>query len=249
VANTYYQHNQNLNVAYESARLQRGTSPNISIATNGTQLLAGIAKGDPQALQWLDNYVAQLKKIAAANPNLPVYATIDQEFKVRVRVGSITGESADPLVYGKALDIFFKKAKAAAPNLKPTYWIVGWDRAFEGSVGTKFTTPPSAILFDPYANTGSDTFASIAKADIDWIKSQPFYVGQTIALAEIGMPVAFGDASLARFYTDARKQMANLGLEWAVLFNRTKDENYKISTGTYPNAVNAFSNSLQQRTG
>jgi hypothetical protein len=248
VASTYYQTTNKLNQTYEGARMKRGTSPNIAITTKGTQYLAGIASGDPTAIAWLDNWVSQLKQLAAVNPKIPVYATLDQEYRVKVRLGQITGESANPDVYGRALVVFWKKLHAAAPNLKGTYWFVGYDRAFEGEVGTQFTTKPDAILWDPYANTGSDTVTSICKADVDWIKAQPWYVGQTLALAEFGMPVSLGDTALGNFFTNVRGQLDALGIDWAVLFNRSKDNDNQIAGRTdgqtFPKAVNAFSNSM-----
>jgi hypothetical protein len=249
VANTYYQPKQNINLAYETARINRGTSPNLTITTKGTQLLAGIAKGDAEALAWVDNYVAGLKKLAQVDPDVPVYATLDHEFRVKTKQSYVTGESAKPEVYGKALSVFFKKANAAHKNIRTTYWIVGYDRAFEGTVGNAFTVNPDVAVFDPYANTGSDTVASITRGDLSWIKSQKWYTGQEIGLGEFGMPVKNGDANMAKFFTDVRSQLKAQGIEWAVFFNRTKDNNHKITTGAYPKAVAAFSKSIQSKNG
>ncbi len=249
VANTYYQPKQNVSIAYETARIQRGTSPNITITTKGTQLLAGIAKGDAAALTWLDNYVAGLKKLAQVDPNVPVYATLDHEFRVKTKQSYVTGESADPAVYGKALDVFYKKAAAAHKNIRTSYWIVGFDRAFEGTVGDQFTVNPDAIMFDPYANTGSDTVATITRGDLAWIKAQDWYVGQEIGLAEFGMPIANGDANMAKFFTDVRSQLKAQGIEWAVFFNRQKDNDHAIigrnDGKAFPQSVVAFSKSIK----
>jgi hypothetical protein len=249
VANTYYQSNQSINLAYETARIKRGTSPNLTITTKGTQLLAGLAKGDAKALVWVDKYVAGLKKLAQVDPDVPVYATLDHEFRVKTRQGYVTGESAKPEVYGKALDVFFKRANAAHKNIRTTYWIVGYDRAFEGAVGSAFTVKPDVAVFDPYANTGNDTIASITRGDLAWIKSQRWYNGQEIGLGEFGMPVKNGDANMAKFFTDVRGQLQAQGIEWGVFFNRTKDNNHKITTGGFPKAVAAFSKSIQSKKG
>ena len=250
VTNTYYQYNSNLNMTYETARINRGTSPNISISTNGTQLIAGVAKGDPSAIAWLDGWIAKLAKLAAVNPKVPVYATLDQEMRVRTRMGKITGESADPQVYGKALDVFFKRANAAHANIETTYWFVGYDRTFEGAVGTSFTRKPDAILFDPYANGPSDTVTSITKADMTWIKSQPWYGGQTVGLAEFGMPVANGDAAMSNFYKNVPSQLQGMDIDWAVLFNRMKDNDHQITHRpdgkVFPQAVSSFKTSMGQ---
>ena len=243
VASSYYQPTQAVNVPFESARIERGTSPNITMTTKGTQYLAGIADRDPTALAWLDRYVAGLRAIASVDPRTPVYATLDHEYRGKVRRGEITGGSADPAVYGEALSVLYRKARAAAPNIETSYWMVGYHRAFEGAVGEAFTTLPTTIMFDPYADAPNDTIASITFADMAWIKAQPWYVGQPIALAEFGMPVEFGDAAMAEFFTDVRPQLDALGIEWATFFNRSKNLDTKITTGDYPEAVAAFTRS------
>ena len=249
VASSYYQHNQELDLTYEGARMKRGTSPNIAISTKGTQLLAGIATGKPEAVAWLDEWIQALSHLARVDPSVPVYATLDQEFAAKVRRREITGESADPLVYGKALDIFFRRANAANPHLHTTYWIVGSDRELEGRIASVFTTSPEAILFDPYANVATDTVASITAADMAWIQDQTWYDGQTIGLAEFGMPVRHGDSALAHFYEDVPSQLAELGIDWAVLFNRRKDNDHQITHRPdgvrFPQAVATFSESME----
>lgn len=249
VANSYYQYDQKLDLAYESARMRRGTSPNIAISTKGTQLLAGIARGEPQAMAWLDGWIHQLAKLAKVDSTVPVYATLDQEFKVKVSRGYITGKSADALVYGKALDEFFKRANAKNADLCTTYWIVGYDREFEGKVATAFSMNPEAILFDPYANAATDTVTSITADDMTWIRSQTWYDGQTIALGEFGMPVRHGDKALANFYKDVPSELSEIGIAWAVLFNRLKDNDHQITRRPdglqFPKAVDSFSKSMR----
>jgi hypothetical protein len=50
VANSYYQPNQQkLSLSFETSRINRGISPNITIATKGTQTIAGIVNGDSTA--------------------------------------------------------------------------------------------------------------------------------------------------------------------------------------------------------
>ncbi|CUR59414.1 exported hypothetical protein [metagenome] len=250
-ASTYYQVNQRIDQDYEQARMARGTSPNITITSKGTQYLAGIANGDLVATAWLDRYVSDLRTLALSHPTVPVYATLDHEFRVKVNQGQVTGTSALPAVYGKALSMFFAKADAAAPNIRTTYWFVGYDRAFEGAVGDVFAqagnADPDYVVFDPYANTASDSIGSITSADISWIKAQPWYLGQPLALGEFGMPVAHGDAALRVFYTDVRQKLRAAGLEWGILFNRERDNNHKITTGAFPQAVAAFGASLRAK--
>ncbi len=246
VASSYYTAGQNLKMSYETARIRRGTSPNLTMTTKGTQLLAGIANGDPDAIAFLDAYVGQLATLAAVDPTVPVYAALEHEFRAKVKQGLVTGPSADIAVYAKALSLLIAKAHAASPNIQVAYWMVGYDRAFEGAVGSDLTERPDVITFDPYANGGSDTITSICTADLSWIRSQPWYDDQPIALSEFGMPVKNGDAALARFYTNVRPQLDALGLSWAVFFNRPTDNDHEITTATnaYPNAVRAFSASL-----
>jgi hypothetical protein len=50
---------------------------------------------------------------------------------------------------------------------------------------------------------------------------------------------------MARFFTDVRSQLKSVGIEWGVFFNRTRDNNHKITTGAFPKAVAAFSSSLR----
>lgn len=192
------------------------------MTTKGTQLLAQIARGDADAIAWMDEYIASLKQLAQVSPSVPVYATIDHEMKAKARQGLITGESAKPEVYGKALNVFLQRAKKAHPNIHTTYWMVGYDREFEGTVGKQFTTLPDVIAFDPYANSAGETFDSITKSDLAWIRAQSWYQGQPIALAEFGMPVSNGDAALAKFFTGARSEFARLGIAWGVFFNRPR---------------------------
>lgn len=111
-------------------------------------------------------------------------------------------------------------------------------------MGSAFTTRPDAILLDPYAHRPTDTITSIAAADLAWIRAQSWYTGQPLGFGEFGMPVRFGDSALAAFYTAVRPQLRRLGVRFAVLFNRSRDNNHKITTGAYPEAVAAFSSSL-----
>src|SRR3954464_5577290 len=83
LASTYYQGNQIGNiVAAETPRIRKGISPLITITTiGGTTTLNQIAAGQTA---WLDQYVAALKSLAAVDPSVPIYATLDHEFEVKV---------------------------------------------------------------------------------------------------------------------------------------------------------------------
>ncbi len=247
VASSYYQPDQAIDVYAESERIRRGTSPNITVSTKGTQLLAGIANGDPAALGWLDRYVAELRTLAAVDPSVPVYGTLEHEFRAKTTLGLVTGPSAEPAVYGRALSAFYRRLHSGPvlDNLYGTYWFVGYDRPFEGAVADAFTVLPDAIEFDPYANGPSDSLITICTEDLDWIRTQSWYTGQPVGLGEFGMPVENGDAALQKFYSDLRPQMRQLGLTFAVLFNRPRDNNHEITTGLLPGAVSSFSASLR----
>lgn len=253
VANSYYQSGTLIsakNLAYEVERIKRGTSPNLAVSTKGTQLVAGIANGDAAALAWLDKWIAVLVQLAKVDPKVKVYGTFDAEHRGHVKAGELTGASADPAVYGKALQVFFDRIAATGlPNLVATWWLIGYDREFEGRTSAAFKTAPPLVVFDPYANTPADTIATITKADIAWFKSQPWWKdGQPLALGEFGMPVRNGDEGMGAFFADLRGQFKQAGLSWGVFFNRERDNDHKIIDRTdgrqFPKAVAAFSGSL-----
>jgi hypothetical protein len=249
VSNTYGQPNQRINQKFEAARLARGTSPNITWTTKGTKRLEGIASGDPTALAWMKQYVDDLVAVAKTAPDRNVYGTLDHESAVKVKRGEIT---SDTQVIGRALAVFCQEvASRKQANLKSTYWVAGYDRTIEGAIGAAIKANggrPDYHLTDPYAHKATDTLKSVVSADIAWYKAQPWYDGQPIGLGEFGMMVVNGDDVLAKFYADARGQLASLGLAFGVFFNRQKDNDHAI-TGrtdgkTFPKAVAAFAASL-----
>lgn len=254
VATSYYQSYQAVNVGRERARIRHGTSPNITMTTKGTDLIEVLGTGPRhprfnRAKAWLDRYVRALARVAETDPDVPVYATIEHEFKYKVRTHQVTGRSADPRYYGRTLRRFYAAARKASPHLRVTYWMVadGSDRALEARVPRAFRTPPDAILFDPYADRG-ESLRSITAADVAWIRRQPWYVGQEIALGEFGMRVVAGDPALAGFYAGVDGALRRAGLSWGVFFNRGRDLNTQIagrSDGrSFPRAVAAFRRSL-----
>jgi hypothetical protein len=255
VANSYYQPTQAINVAKETERIRRGTSPNITITTKGTDLIEVLATGSShpkfaEASAWLNAHIDALSRLADVDPAVPVYATLEHEYKVKIRLAYVTGPSADPVNYGRALDLFYKRAHARNSLIRTTYWMVGSDRAVEGTVGEQFTTLPKAILFDPYATgSGTQTVTSIATADLDWIKDQSWYVGQEVGLGEFGMQVVFGDTALGRFFTNVRRQLKTLGISWAVFFNRQRDLDTRIAERTdgkvFPKGKSSFATTLK----
>ncbi len=246
LASTYYQPTETIDLAYETARIRRGTSPSLTITTKGTQLLAGIADGEPAAMAWLQRHVDDLAVLAAVDRRVPVYATLEHEFVAKVSQGDLVGRSAQPQVYGRALDRFFRAAEQADSRISTTYWFVGYDREAEGAVARQFTVAPDMMLFDPYGSNSFDTLESITREDLDWLRSRPWYQGQPIGLGEFGLPVEYGDVALAFFLEGLPGRLRKLGLDWAIFFNRTRDANYKISPAEYPEAVSAFARSLSR---
>lgn len=254
VASSYYQPTQRVNVAKETDRIQRGTIPNITITTKGTNRIEALGVGPTHpgfaaANAWLQQYVDDLAALVQANPGVPVYATVDHEYRVKVRIGDITGASADPANYGRTLQRFYDMVEATEPRIRTTYWMVGSDREFEAKPAQQFRTLPEAILFDPYGSTAGDTIASVAGGDVSWIRSQDWYNGQEIGLGEFGMRVSAGDAAMKKFFTDVRGQFERLGISWGVFFNRERDFDTRIIERTdgmkFPGAVSAFAFSLQ----
>lgn len=255
VANSYYQPTERVRLAKETARIQRGTSPNITITTTGTNYIEVLGTGPAhprwaEVSAWLTRYLTDVSTLADVDPSVPVYATIEHEFRVKVRIGQVTGLSADPDLYGRALDRFFALAAAKNPRLRTSYWMAGYDRAFEGRVAQQFRALPEAILFDPYASAAGASVTSIAAADVDWIRAQDWYIGQEIGFGEFGARISMGDDAMARFFTDVRSQLTAMGVSWAVLFNRQKDFDTRIAERTdgktFPKAQRAFSVEAQR---
>ena len=252
---SYYQPDQRVIVEQERARIRRGISPVITITTKGTRLIEALGTGPRhprfrRAERWLDRYVARLARIASRDVDVPVYATIEHEFKFKVRIGEVTGLSASPRLYGKTLRRFYAKARAANPDIRVTYWIVadGADRVLEARVARQFRTPPDAILFDPYGSGAGTTITSITNGDLAWIRRQRWYVGQEIALGEFGMEVSAGDDGLATFHSGLHARLRRQGISWGILFNRNSHFDTQVAGRsdwrTFPDAVAAFRASL-----
>lgn len=247
----YYQPNERLNRDREAGRLKRGCAVNLTWTTKGTDLLARLASGEAGAVAWARDRADDLAWLADQAPDVPVYATLEHEARAKVKQGLLTGASAEPSVIGRAQGVFYRMVTdRARPNLRTTYWVVGYDRAWERECAANHGAPFDVYVFDPYANGPSDTLDTITDADIGWVKAQPFYTGQPVALGEFGMPVKFGDDAVSVFMTDVRGQLADIAakhrveIAFATLFDRPKDNDHQISDGEHPKAVEAFRASL-----
>lgn len=257
VGSTYYQPTERLKAAREYNRAELDIAPNLTWTTKGTDLIARLSRREHSATSWLEDRVGDAVLLAESFSDVDVFLTLESEAKAKVKQGEanpskgLTGESADPVNIGRAQGLLFQMlAEAGVPNLRSTYWIVGWDRTFEETVAANHGHPFDVFCFDPYANRSDDTLDTITNKDILWAKAQPWYTGQPFALSEFGMPVGFGDDALARFYTDVRGQLRaveekhDIEIAFATLFNRSKDNNHRITTGEFPKAVAAFRESL-----
>lgn len=268
VSSTYYQPGQqNISLAAETSRINRGTSPNLTITTKGTDLLERIYDNESTAMTWLTTYVNQLKKLSEVDPDIPVYATLVHEPTVQINNGvsnpanGLTGRSAQPAVIGGAQGRFFHLCDQLAPLVKKTWWIVGFNRTIEAQIAQAWNAQnpdptgdswdPDVVQWDPYANGPNDSIDTITSADIAWIKGQSWYKDQPLALGEFGMPVANGDAAMTTFFTNVSAKLAAKGLLYGIFFDRPRDNNHQITVGTpvtgpmtYPGAVAAFDASL-----
>lgn len=255
ISTTYLDTHQRLNISGESKRINRGTALAVTITTAGTQRIAAIAGGPghpgwDRAERWLNRYIGDLSILADINGSVPVYATLDHEFRVNVRLGKIRGESANPKVYGKALSRFYKMAEAANPRIRTTYWFVGYERRFEAKVGNQFRNLPDTYVVDPYSNQAGKSLREAAAPDVRWIRRQSWYTDQEIGLGEFGMAVSAGDRAMGRYYTRVRHTMKDLGISWGIMFNSERMFDTRIvrrSDGRrFPAAVDAFGTSLRR---
>jgi hypothetical protein len=163
ISSTYYQSNQiNKLQTWERESIDRGTVSNITITSKDTNYISGIADGEPAAIAWLDYYVEELRKISeySMSKDMPVFATLDHEWEVKVNQGILTGRNADPGVYAKALGILYQKLRLKAPNVTYTYWVGGSDHTKINNVMSAMTTAPMIIAVDPYVNGNRDENAS-----------------------------------------------------------------------------------------
>jgi hypothetical protein len=255
-SNVYLQYKDRATNSAVTSQLKAGISPTITVTTKGTQTLAGIVSGDKASVAWIDQYVADLVTDGKAYPKVLIVAALDHEFRVKTRVRAgvaplITGASADPVTGGKAMGIFAQKLRAATTaagltNVKSAYWIAGSDREFEGTVGAAMSSvaKPDWLVTDPYSNGTQSTLTTIAKSDADWFKSCAWYAGQPIALGEFGMAQKWGDAAMAKFYTNCRASLKAAGVTRGAFFNSNNGDYPHIITTGYPAAYAAFTSSL-----
>lgn len=259
IASTYYiSTQQTLNMTYETARINRGTSPLITLTTKDTNYMTELANSSVRDA-WLQTYVDRLHTLSLVNPNVPVYATLDHEWEVKVNQGILTGSNADPTNYAKALKKLFTMCDASAPNVQYGYWYGHFDTAAIAEVlveMAKVDAAPKYIALDPYQNgQGGSTAAANWAPKLSWLKARPQYTAlgsPPIGIAEFGMGkgnngyAVHTDAQLATFYGYLHAQMEASDVIFALLFHRDKasEPGYIITDGAHPLAVAAFASSL-----
>ncbi len=151
-----------------NARVDRGIHMLITITTKPTQYLYDIvtpgAVGSAQralyetARTWLQEYVDRLHTLSQRNLGVTIYATLEHEHDVKVQPANsvITGNSADPGVYGRALGAFRDLCRARAPRVKVGYWYGGFQEAHIQQVWAAIPSTNNATLdwvaADQYVN-------------------------------------------------------------------------------------------------
>jgi hypothetical protein len=156
VASTYYPSGQpQLNITAERARILRGTSPQLTLATvqlPATQnYVADLASNSPTqaALDWLNTYVQSLKTLSEIDTTVPVYAGWESEWLVKTRDGSLSGDNLIPANYGKAVSRFWTKCKQDAPLVKTTLWMSSAETEYAQAMAAA-TSYPDVFTADPY---------------------------------------------------------------------------------------------------
>lgn len=259
IASVYYQINQqNLNVSGEKARTDRGIDNLITItckeqsATYYPQIVAKSGTG----WTWLTTYVDRLQEVAAyaKSKGRICYATLDHEYEVKYNQGLMHSSITDS-VYAQALTNFFERCASHAPDVRTVYWYGHADTTAINNVGSSLGIQPDVYALDPYSGSHrplTETFAQTVKPKIDWLKGRSWYDPSAgIALGEFGADKGDGptaDAAMATyFFSDLRQHIAELGLEFAVFFNRN-DRPYVVTltNSTFPLSLQAVADSLAE---
>lgn len=258
IASTYYQYSQTaLNIAYETARIGRGTSPLLTVSTKdkpGT--ITALARGDAAAAAWLDGYLRSLARLSDVDPDVPVYATLEHEAEVKANQGLLKGTDATDANLAAAQSLFIERCRTIAPRVKAGLWFGAYDKTSIGNILDGHRHPVDWIALDCYAtdtNQGETTLTDSCANDLRWIRDHRAYArlgAPTLGLGEFGKDKTHGDASVATYMTDLRAVLAAQRLEFALLFPRDKTDpdgqvvGYNIFAGTTPRAAAAFTASM-----
>lgn len=223
VASTYYQYDKpDLNMTYETARINRGTSPIITLTLrSGPTTLIDVADQTPAGVAIMNTYINALKTLSEVNPAIPVYATLDHEFEVKRNQGLLTGVSLTQ--YAEALSYFIQRCKTVAPLVQTIYWFGESDTTSIKTVLDNLTQDPHIYSADPYRwawdAPGTTKDGSLGPI-IPWIRGQK---GSNIrfGISEFGTDIGFGDGPNAAWYNGLRDWLIDNNVEFACLFNRS----------------------------
>lgn len=249
ISSSYYQPNQaSLNVAAEKARIDRGTAPVLTLTSKGTQYINDIANKSGAGWSWIKTYVDSLDTLGSYGKarKVPVFATLDHEWEVKVNQGMLSGNSARAAVYARALSNFFQLVDQAAPEVVTLYWYGHFDTADINAVGSALTVAPDMFALDPYSGqhaAANETIAQMVQPKLTWLKNRSWYKGQRIGLAEFGADKS--DTNMATyFFKNMRGNLKNLDLAFGIFFNRD-DRPYVVKINpNYPRSIAAVRNSL-----
>jgi putative cell wall-binding protein len=248
LASTYYQAKGRgggtINRAYESARIERGTIPVLTVTSvNGPYTMRQIGTG--AADEWIDYWATEL----AALPG-EVWFTFDHEFEVKLNQNKF---SPAPTLgeYVDAYNRFQQRVKTKAPNVKFVYWYGYSDTAKIDAIGAGLDRP-DIIAIDPYVfahHSPTTTFEQMAQPKLTWLRGRSWYQDQPVIFAEFAKDTVHGESNVVSFLTDLRPRMDALGVAGAIYFSRDKpgDIMADLSSGNWPHATAAFAASLQQR--
>lgn len=232
IASTYYQTDKpGLNLAYETARIKRGTAPLLTVTTkSGPVTLAEIGARSARGEAFLTTYIRALKTLSEVDASVPVYATLDHEFEVkrneakagnadRVAFKDVTNDQ-----YAAALSRFLERCHAEAPKVVTLYWYGYSDWGNISAIQAKLTTKPKAYSMDPYRWRGAlgSSFDAAILAKVRQARAA-FGADARVGISEFGASEQNGDASNAVWFTGIRKQLESAGVEFACLFNRGED--------------------------
>ncbi len=197
-------------------------------STAGTIHHAQIADG--LADTWLGDIAADLAKFRAALDadgldSVRVVAVLDHEVEVKDKQGLLT---LDTVAYAQATVRFYGTIDAATPGVESAHWYGYARRDVIDKVGAALVAAgpaPDLFILDPYVWAHTDpttTLEGMAAAQLEWLRSRPWYAGQGIVLGEYAKDSRHGDESVAEFVTDLRPRLAALGVAAAVWFHRDR---------------------------
>lgn len=252
----------NWSTSNQVARVQRGTVPLITVTSGDLGYMTGVLNGDATATAWADDFLSRLKTISEVNPAIPVLATWAHEYSVQIQSGGgITGVDNDPTgqLAGRVLDWLIVRAATKCPLVKVGLWYnAGHGSTVETGTLKAMTQKPAWVGADFYSNANHSASETLAQtwAAFSWIKNNADYkrLGSPPLIApEFGDDTGHGDASLAAYYSNIRRDMKTAGLFGAVFFNRDSGPlgKYKMdggTNGTMTQGIAAFRNSFAMPT-